>query len=225
MDTLCATSNTSIIGLVKELTANTKTFIRQEIELAKTEISEKAALFGKNAASMAIGGFVGFIGVMLLLVGLSFLASFGFEQLGLDRLMAAFAGFGAVGILIAAVGAVFIMKALSSFKKETLVPSRTIYTLQELKGEPAVTVKLDKEKDKDAEENKPSSEDLQARVEETEERMGEALDELGKRLTPRYLNMQVKNRISENPYPVGLAAAGVGLLGGFLIRSKMRRNC
>jgi ElaB/YqjD/DUF883 family membrane-anchored ribosome-binding protein len=227
METVYCTTNgqsNSIVGLIKELTVNTKTFFRQELELAKTEISEKISAFGKNAVSIAIGGFVAFIGAMLLLVGLGFLASFGFEKMGLDRLMAAFAGFGSLGLLVTIVGAIFIMKALSGFKKESLVPSRTIYTLQELKGEPAPLDLHARKPEKDKEEHKPSSEDLQARVEETEERMGEALDELGKRLSPSYINFKVKHKIRENPYPVGFAAMGVGVLSGLLIRNKMRKH-
>src|SRR4051812_36620668 len=63
----------SIIGLFKNLTGEFKTFIRQEVDLAKTEISEKVSMIGKNVASIAIGGFIAYAGLIVLLIGLGWL--------------------------------------------------------------------------------------------------------------------------------------------------------
>ena len=53
-----APSNTSILGLVRALTDDTKTFFRQEIELAKAEFSEKLAALTRNGVMLAAGGLV-----------------------------------------------------------------------------------------------------------------------------------------------------------------------
>ena len=50
----------SIGDLFSELANETGTLIRQEVALAQAEITQKATDAGKNAASIAIGGFVGY---------------------------------------------------------------------------------------------------------------------------------------------------------------------
>ena len=51
-------NGSSLLGLVKELKHEVKIFIREEIQLAKTEIGEKISCFGGNSAAVAIGGFI-----------------------------------------------------------------------------------------------------------------------------------------------------------------------
>ncbi len=45
----------SVIGLVKDLSKQSKSFIREELRLAKTEISENVSSLGKDALGIAIG--------------------------------------------------------------------------------------------------------------------------------------------------------------------------
>ena len=125
---------TSLINLFKNLTADFKTFIHQEIDLAKTEISEKISMLGKNVASLAVGGFVAYAGFIVLLIGLGWLLGYAFQKAGLEPALATFLGLAIIGLVIAGVGGAFIAKALSALKKEPLSPKRTIHTLQEFKG-------------------------------------------------------------------------------------------
>jgi ElaB/YqjD/DUF883 family membrane-anchored ribosome-binding protein len=208
---------TSVLNLFKNLTADFKTFIRQELELAKTELSEKISMLGKNVASIAIGGFIAYAGLIVLLIGVGWLLGYAFQKAGLEPALATFLGLAIIGLVIAGVGGAFIAKALGALKQETLAPKRTIHTLQELKG------------GKTPETAKPelpkfSSEELEAQVEETEYQMGATLDELGYRLSPKYLKSQLKGKLRENPYRAGLIALGVGLVGGLLVRRKLRRS-
>src|SRR5687767_11341854 len=61
----------SIADLLKELRDESSNLLRQEVALAKTEMAEKAADYGKNAASIATGGAVAYAGALLLLAGVT----------------------------------------------------------------------------------------------------------------------------------------------------------
>src|ERR1051326_8668638 len=96
----------SVIGLVKEFKDQVKTFIREEIELAKTELLEKISCFSKNAIGVAIRGFVAYAGLIIFLGGLGVLLAFAFERLGWNAAVAEFAGLAIIGLVVMAVGAV-----------------------------------------------------------------------------------------------------------------------
>ena len=209
----------SIVNLIKNLTGDFKTFIRQEIDLAKTEISEKISMLGKNVASIAIGGFVAYAGLIVLLIGLGVLLGYAFQKAGLDPAMATFLGLAIIGLIVAGVGSAFIAKALSALKKEPLAPQRTMHTLHEFKGGKAPEPKAKKD-----DEHKLSSEELEAQVEQTEYQMGATLDGLGYRLSPKYLNAQLKGKLRENPYGAGFVALAVGVIGGLILRRKFRKS-
>ena len=65
------TSETSLFGLVGQFGEEIKTLIRQEVELAKVELSEKMTRLARNAILLAIGGVAAFAGLIILLAGLS----------------------------------------------------------------------------------------------------------------------------------------------------------
>jgi len=201
---------------VGDLTSELKTLLRQEVALAKTEMSEKASKFGRNAVSLAIGGFVAYAGLIVLLIGLGVLLAWAFVAADMSPFLAGFLGLAIIGLLVALIGGAFIAKALKTMKKESLAPQRTIHTLHELRG-------TESAKGPQYEPAKQTSEQIQNRVEETEHRMGETLDELGRRLSPRHINAQVKQRIQERPYHAGLIAIVAGVVSGFFLKNKFRR--
>ena len=47
-------NGTSILELVRELKQHAKTFIREEVQLAKAELSQKLASYGTNATSVPL---------------------------------------------------------------------------------------------------------------------------------------------------------------------------
>ena len=57
----------SLGALLRELTSSLTLLFRQEVELAKTEIGEKAALAGRNVGAIAIGGAITLLGGLALL--------------------------------------------------------------------------------------------------------------------------------------------------------------
>jgi hypothetical protein len=211
----------SILGLVRQLTRESKLFIREEIRLAKTEISEKAASKAKSGSKIAIGGLVAYAGLIVFLIGLGWLIGFALAKAGLDPLLAQFIGLGIVGLIIAGSGAFILMKAIKAISTESIVPQRTVHTLQELRGKQPEPLKKS-----EVEMLKPkvSSQNLEKRVERTEVRMNETLDELSRRVKPSYINARIKGRLRQKPYRNGLFAIGLGILSGLAVRARMRRS-
>jgi ElaB/YqjD/DUF883 family membrane-anchored ribosome-binding protein len=215
-----APSNTSILGLVRTLTDDVKTFFCQEIELAKAENWEKLATFARKGVMLAVGGLVTYAGFIVFLIGLGWLIAWALQKAGLQPVLAGFIGLTAVGLLVVAAGAALLLKGLKALSKESLAPQRRIQTVQKMKGAEAHTVSVENSEPV----AKLSSKEIQARVESTERRMGETLDELGRRLSPHHINAQVKRRIRENPYKSGLLALGAGLLSGLFLRRGAHRS-
>lgn len=122
----------SLGQLLKELRDETTTLLRQEVDLAKTEMSEKASRVGSNLGSLAMGGAVAFLGALALLAAVVY---------GLTSLLDQFMSVGVaiwlapliVGVVLAAVGYSLVKKALVTLRQESLTPRRTTQTLQENK--------------------------------------------------------------------------------------------
>ena len=61
------TQDRSLGELLRELSTETTDLLRKEVELAKTEMSEKAAYVGGNVGKIALGGAMAFMGGLALL--------------------------------------------------------------------------------------------------------------------------------------------------------------
>lgn len=209
----------SFFTLLRTLTGDTKTLIRQEVQLAKTEISEKISMMGRNAVSLAIGGFVAYAGLIVFLIGLGWLIAWAFTQAGLAPFLSAFLGLGIIGLLVVATGTILLMGAIKRFSKESIKPQRTITTLQELKsGQPAAP-----ENREEQSQESPSSDELEQKVQETEARLGADLDEVGRRLSPKHIKAQVTSNIQARPYRAGAIAMAAGFITAFLLKRKWGR--
>ena len=113
----------SLGELFAELARETSTLVRQEVELAKTEMSQKAARVGRDVAFLAIGGAVLYAGFLALLAALII----GLGQLGLPWWLSALL----VGLIVAAVGGFLIQQGLAALKREDLAPRQTVATIKE----------------------------------------------------------------------------------------------
>jgi hypothetical protein len=225
MQTETTEKSSSLFTLFRALTGDTKTLIRQEIQLAKTEISEKLSLMGKNAVSVAMGGFVAYAGLIVFLIGLGWLIGYALSTAGVNPMLSGFIGIGGIGVVVLLVGVVLLMKGIKAFSKESLAPRRTIETLQELKGaNPAPTPSFAKEHPKQDEPSKPSSAEIQDQVQNTEARLGANLEEIGYRLSPGHINAKVKSKIQAQPYRAGVIAVAAGFVSGFLLKRKFRHS-
>jgi uncharacterized membrane protein YqjE len=112
----------SIGELFSELSQKTTTLVRQEIELAKVEMSQKASRVGKNVGFLLIGGVVAYTGLLAVVAA-------GIVLLG--EVIAYWLSAAIIGVVIAAVGAVLVIKGASTLRQEEPTPRETVETLQE----------------------------------------------------------------------------------------------
>jgi hypothetical protein len=122
----------SIGQLLKELTQESSTLLKQEVNLAKTEMSEKASRIGANLGEVAVGGAVALLGSIALLLA----AVYGLTSIlnnFMDQEVAVWLAPLIVGGILAAVGYSLIKKALATLKQESITPQKTTQSLQENK--------------------------------------------------------------------------------------------
>jgi xanthine/uracil permease len=114
--------NRSLGELFSELAQETSTLVRQEVNLAKTEMSHKASRAGKHIGVLAAGGAVAYAGLLAILAGVIVL---------LDNVMPLWASALLVGVVVAIVGYLLVRRALDALKREDFAPRETIETLKE----------------------------------------------------------------------------------------------
>ncbi len=112
----------SIGELLAELSRETTTLVRQEINLAKTEMSQKASRVGKNVGFLVIGGVVAYTGILGLVAA-------GIILLGL--VIPYWLSAAIIGFVIAAVGVALVLKGANTLRQEDPTPQETVETLQE----------------------------------------------------------------------------------------------
>ena len=121
----------SFADLFKDLRDETTLLVRQEIELAKTEMSEKVAKAGRNAGYIGAGSAIAHAAAILLLLGLAALLYHGLVAAGLEHMTAGWLAPLIVGGVLALVGYMMIQKGVSTLKRESLVPRKTVDSLKE----------------------------------------------------------------------------------------------
>jgi len=117
------TSDTRSLGeLFASLSKDTTTLVRQEIELAKTEISEKVSETGKNVASLVVGGAIAYAALLFILAAIA---------VGLAQIMEPWLAVLIVGVVVAIVGLILVQKGMNALKRMNFAPEKTIATLKE----------------------------------------------------------------------------------------------
>jgi len=213
-------NGSSILDLVKDLREQFKTFVKEEIHLAKAELSEKISRMGKDSVNIAIGGFVAYAGLIVFLGALGMLIAFGMQKLGLDPFLSSFIGLGAIGFIVIAVGAIMLLAGLKALKKESLTPERTIDTLQRVKG---AEYHVEKPAEMKPKKDERSSEEIEKSVVQTEHEMAATMEELGDRLSMTHLRRQAKAEVQKHPYRWSLVAMGAGMCGSLIMKRKLVR--
>jgi uncharacterized membrane protein YqjE len=113
----------SLGDLFSRLAEETSNLVRQEVRLAKAELTESAQQVGRSIASLLIGGAIAYAGFLAILAAIIV----GLGQLGLPWWLAALI----VGIVVVAIGYVLISRARSGLQASNLMPDRTIESLKE----------------------------------------------------------------------------------------------
>ncbi len=124
----------TLTDLLKELRDESIRLFRQEITLAKTEMSEKASHTGRNIGYLAAGGLVAYAGVILLLMALTVGLYVALVAMDVSHATAGWLAPLIVGGIVTAIGYGLVQKALSTLKQESLKPERTVETLQDNKN-------------------------------------------------------------------------------------------
>lgn len=114
--------NRSIGELITELSRETVTLVRQEVQLAKAEMSQKASRVGKNVGFLVVGGVVVYTGVLAIIAAV-IIALGHAVPLWLSALI--------VGLVIAAIGLFLVVKGANTLRQEDPAPQETIETLKE----------------------------------------------------------------------------------------------
>ena len=114
----------SIGELFGQLTQDMTLLVRQEVQLARTEMSDKISRVTTNLVSVGAGGFVAYLGG-LALVGALILAIRDLANISLawSALI--------VGAILAIIGYVMLQKGLKELKRVDLAPRRTVETLKD----------------------------------------------------------------------------------------------
>ncbi len=117
-----AGDNRSLGDLFAELTHETTTLVRQEVELAKTEMSHKAAEVGKDVGFLVAGGAVLYAGFLALVATVIIALAYAIPW-WLSALI--------VSIVVLAIGGFLVMRGMDNLKKTNLAPTQTLETLKE----------------------------------------------------------------------------------------------
>ena len=114
----------SIGELFGQLSQDMTLLVRQEIQLARTEMSDKLSRLAANLISVAAGGFVAYLGglalVAAVILALRDLANI---SLAVSALI--------VGAILAVIGWVMLQRGLKEMKRVDLAPRRTVETLKD----------------------------------------------------------------------------------------------
>jgi putative superfamily III holin-X len=114
----------SISELFGQLSQDMTLLFRQEIQLARAEMSEKISRVTNNMVSVVAGGFVVYVGALALVAALI---------LGLNDLadISPWVSALIVGALLAIAGYVMLNRGLKELKRVDLAPRRTVETLKD----------------------------------------------------------------------------------------------
>jgi hypothetical protein len=114
----------SIGELFGQLTQDMTLLVRQEIQLARVEMSDKISKVTTNVISVAAGGFVAYLGglalVAALILAIRDLANI---SLAVSALI--------VGAVLAIIGYVMLQRGMKELKRVDLAPRRTVESLKD----------------------------------------------------------------------------------------------
>jgi hypothetical protein len=113
----------SLGELFAELARETTTLARQEVQLAKAELSQSAAQIGRSVASLLVGGAIAYAGFLAILAAIIV----GLGEAGVPWWLSALI----VGVVVAVIGYVLIMRARDGLQGASLFPRTTVETLKE----------------------------------------------------------------------------------------------
>lgn len=112
----------SLGELFASLARDTGNLVRQEVQLAKTEMTQKVTGLGRDAGMIGAGGAVAYAGLLTLIAAL---------VLGLGEFIPLWLSALIVGLVVVAIGYFLIQRGRSGLSQADLTPRQTIETLKE----------------------------------------------------------------------------------------------
>lgn len=112
----------SLGELFASLARDTSNLVRQEVQLAKTEMTQKVTGLGRDAGMIGAGGAVAYAGLLTLIAAI---------VLGLGELIPYWLSALIVGLVVVAIGYFLIQRGRNGLSQADLTPRQTIETLKE----------------------------------------------------------------------------------------------
>jgi len=113
----------SLGDLFSDLSRESTTLVRQEVQLAKAELTQSATEAARGIGMLVAGGAVAYAGLLFVLLAIVY----GLIEAGWDAWLSALV----VGLVVVAIGAILVLRARESLKPANLAPRRTVETLKE----------------------------------------------------------------------------------------------
>lgn len=118
-------SDKSLSELVADLTREASTLVRDEVRLAKVEISEKVDQATGGAVSFLTGALIAFAGLIVLLQAISILLADLIEPWTIQPWVAPMI----VGIAVPLIGLLMMQRGRKRLSTEGMAPHRTMHSL------------------------------------------------------------------------------------------------
>jgi len=121
-DVVSVNDEPTLGDLFSSLTEDLSTLIRKEVDLARTETTEKVTRATRSVVSMVAGGMIAYAGLIALIIAVI---------VGLSRFMPLWLSALIVGIVVIVIGAIMISSGRSSLAKMSVVPEKTVESMKE----------------------------------------------------------------------------------------------
>jgi uncharacterized membrane protein SpoIIM required for sporulation len=112
----------SLGELFADLARETSNLVRQEVTLARTEMTEKVTQVGRDGGTIGMGGAIAYAGFLAIVAALI---------LGLGQFLPLWLSALIVGLVVGGIGYAVLQSGLSALKRANLTPHETIETLKE----------------------------------------------------------------------------------------------
>jgi hypothetical protein len=114
--------NRPLGDLFGDLATDMSNLVRQEVNLAKVEITQKAKYVGRNVGYLVIGGAVAYAALLAIIAAIIILLAKVVPDWGSALI---------VGVVVGGIGWLLIGKAMMALQKADLTPRETVETLKE----------------------------------------------------------------------------------------------
>lgn len=120
----------SLTTLLKDLRDESTALLREEVALAKQEMSEKVSTVGNNAAQLVAGGLIAYAGAVVLFLALAVGVYGLLIAAEVSHMTAGWLAPLIVGGVLTALGYGMVKKAISTLQHTSATPERTVESVK-----------------------------------------------------------------------------------------------